>query len=171
MRAPAVALLTLLVGVLAAGLTTPSVRAQRVGTHAAPGTFDATIEQNLNEMFGRGSQVFRFDTFGDERFWSDTLKLHQAIAGARNGGVGPGVSPATALAVGLKLDVDMVPQPVLAGIKNGSVGLNDPGNTLALINAKSVIGVMPFVFLMIRRPPISSPFPFSPSSLASAFAR
>src|SRR3954470_3499793 len=144
MRAPAVALLTLLVGVLAAGLTTPSVRAQRVGTHAAPGTFDATIEQNVDDMFGRGLQVFRFDTFGDERFWSDTLKLHQAIAGARNGGVGPGVSPATALAVGLKLDVDMVPQPVLAGIKNGSVDLNDPGNTLALINAKSVIGVMPF---------------------------
>jgi hypothetical protein len=145
MRAPAVALLTLLlVCVLAAGLTTLSVRAQRVGTHAAPGTFDATIEQNLDEMFGRGLQVFRFDTFGDERFWSDTLKLHQAIAGARNGGVGPGVSPATALAVGLKLDVDTVPQPVLAGIKNGSVDLNDPGNTLALINAKSVIGVMPF---------------------------
>src|SRR3954462_1573378 len=144
MRAPAVALLTLLVGVLAAGLTTPSVRAQRVGRHAAPGTFVATVEQNVDDMFGRGLQVFRFDTFGDERFWSDTLKLHQAIAGARNGGVGPGVSPATALAVGLKLDVDMVPQPVLAGIKNGSVDLNDPGNTLALINAKSVIGVMPF---------------------------
>jgi hypothetical protein len=144
MRAPVVALLTLLlVCVLAAGLTTLSVRAQRAGTHAAPGTFDATIEQNLDEMFGRGLQVFRFDTFGDERFWSDTLKLHQAIAGARNGGVGPGVSPATALAVGLKLDVDMVPQPVLAGIKNGSVDLNDPANTLALVNAKSVVGVMP----------------------------
>src|SRR3954468_8875714 len=134
----------LLVCAVAAGLTTLSLRAQRVGIHAAPGTFDAVIEQNHDEMFGRGLQIFRFDTFGDERFWSDTLKLNQAIAGAANGGVGPGVSPATALAVGLKLDVDMVPAPVLAGIKNGSVNLNDPANTLALVNAKSVIGVMPF---------------------------
>jgi hypothetical protein len=134
----------LLVCAVAAGLTTLSLRAQRVGIHAAPGTFDAVIEQNHDEMFGRGLQIFRFDTFGDERFWSDTLKLNQAIAGARNGGAGPGVSPATALAVGLKLDVDMVPQSVLAGIKNGSVDLNDPSNTLALVNAKSVIGVMPF---------------------------
>src|SRR3954470_3243593 len=135
MRAPAVALLTLLVGVLAAGLTTPSVRAQRVGTHAAPGTFDATIEQNLDEMFGRGLQVFRFDTFGDERFWSDTLKLHQAIAGARLGGVGGGVSPATALAVGLKLDVDKIPRQILTAIANKAIDLNDPANTVALIDA------------------------------------
>src|SRR5437763_627877 len=105
MRAAAGALLTLLlVCVLAAGLTTLNVRAQRGRPQAVPGTFDATIQQNVDETFGRGLQIFRFDTFGDERFWSDTLKLHQAIAGARNGGVGPGVSPATALAVGLKLD-------------------------------------------------------------------
>ena len=45
------------------------------------------------------------DTFGDEAFWGDTLKLHQAIAGAKHGGVGPGVSPKTALAVGLKVDM------------------------------------------------------------------
>jgi len=145
MRVRAMTLVTfLLVSALAAGLATLNLRAQRVGGRAAPGTFDAVIEQNHDELFGRGLQIFRFDTFGDERFWSDTLKLNQAIAGARNGGVGPGVSPATALAVGLKLDVDMVPQSVLAGIKNGSIDLNDPANTLALVSAKSVIGVMPF---------------------------
>src|SRR3954453_23820076 len=137
MRANVVAGVTLLlVCVCAAGLLTLSVRAQRAIPHAAPGTFDAVIEQNHDEMFGRGLQIFRFDTFGDERFWSDTLKLHQAIAGARNGGVGPGVSPATALAVGLKLDVDTVPQPVLAGIKNGSAELEHAGNTRALLNAR-----------------------------------
>src|SRR5262247_3080141 len=62
------------------------------------------IFDNANDKVTRGQQVFRFDTFGDEAFWGGTLKLHQAIAGARFGGVGPGVSPATALAVGLKVD-------------------------------------------------------------------
>ena len=51
-----------------------------------------------NALFQRGEQMFRFDTFGDEAFWGDTLQLHQAIAGATHGGVGPGVSPKTALA-------------------------------------------------------------------------
>jgi hypothetical protein len=112
-------------------------------TAAAPGTFDAVIEQNMGELFRSGGQIFRFDTFGDERFWSDTLKLNQAIGGVRFGGVGPGVSPATALAVGLKLDVDMVPRPVLSALAAHSIDLNDPANTLALINAKAVVGVMP----------------------------
>src|SRR5207248_1589968 len=49
--------------------------------------------QNAAEKAKRGRQIFRFDTFGDQAFWGDTLKLHQAIAGARFGGVGPGVSP------------------------------------------------------------------------------
>lgn len=55
-------------------------------------------------MIEEGRQTFRYDTFGDEGFWSDALKLHQAIAGAAQGGVGPGVSPKTALSVGLKVD-------------------------------------------------------------------
>jgi hypothetical protein len=57
----------------------------------------------------QGKQTFRFDTFGDQAFWGDTLHLNQAIAGAANGGVGPGVSPKTALSVGLKVDVDALP--------------------------------------------------------------
>src|SRR5688572_20518123 len=77
-----------------------------------PGSFDETIAINHDELFRNGQQIFRFDTFGDEAFWSGALKLHQAIAGAANGGVGPGVSPATALAVGLKVDADMVPPQI-----------------------------------------------------------
>ena len=84
-----------------------------------------------------GRQIFRFDTFGDERFWSDALKLHQAIAGAKLGGVGNGVSPATAFAVGLKLDVDMVPRTILSAIANRAIDLNDPANTVALIDTQS----------------------------------
>src|SRR5580765_8581169 len=66
-------------------------------------------ELNALTKVTSGRRVFRYDTFGDEAFWGDTLKLHQAIAGANLGGVGPGVSPATALSVGLKVDVDSVP--------------------------------------------------------------
>src|SRR5262245_2162797 len=50
-------------------------------------------------MIKEGRQTFRYDTFGDEAFWGDALKLHQAIAGQKMGGVGDGVSPKTALAV------------------------------------------------------------------------
>jgi hypothetical protein len=49
------------------------------------------------------------ETFGSEAFWGDTLHLHKAIAGEKNGGVGPGVSPKTALSVGLKVDADALP--------------------------------------------------------------
>jgi hypothetical protein len=102
---------------------------------AAPGSFDETIASHGADLMQSGRRIFRFDTFGDERFWSDTLKLPQAIAS--------GVSPATALAVGLKLDVDMVPRPILSAIKNRAINLQDPANTLALIDAKAVVGVMP----------------------------
>jgi hypothetical protein len=67
------------------------------------------IQQNAQQMLDEGQRAFRFDTFGDEGFWGDTLKLHQAIAGAKNGGVGPGISPKTALSVGLKVDADAIP--------------------------------------------------------------
>ena len=53
---------------------------------------DPTL-QNATNLITQGKQIFRFDTFGDEAFWGDTLKLHQAIEGSRFGGVGPGVSP------------------------------------------------------------------------------
>src|SRR6185369_7306425 len=63
-------------------------------------------DANAERMLAEGKQTFRFDTFGDEAFWSDALQLRRAIAGANFGGVGSGVSPKTALAVGLKVDTD-----------------------------------------------------------------
>jgi hypothetical protein len=107
-------------------------------------SFDGVIDNNKDALFAAGRQIFRFDTFGDEAFWGDTLKLHQAIAGAANGGVGPGVSPAQALAVGLKVDVQMVPPPVLAALRTGMLNLNDPANTIALLKANAVVGVTAF---------------------------
>ena len=66
-----------------------------------------------DRMMAEGKQIFRFDTFGDEVYWTDKLKLHQAIQGSKFGGVGPGVSPKTALAVGLKVDMDALPRPLI----------------------------------------------------------
>lgn len=99
------------------------------------------IADNARTMLEQGRQIFRFDTFGDEAFWGDTLKLHRAIAGAKQGGVGPGVSPQTALAVGLKVDSDALPQSVVEGVKHGAVDLTDPATTLALMKANAVVGV------------------------------
>src|SRR5579864_7480374 len=106
-----------------------------------PSDLDAAIRENSRQMAEEGKQTFRFDTFGDEAFWGDTLQLHQAIEGAKLGGVGPGVSPATALAVGLKVDVDALPSDLIAALKLGKVNLQDPATTLALLKLNSVVGV------------------------------
>ena len=92
-------------------------------------------------MLEEGKQTFRFDTFGDEAFWTDALQLHRAIAGAQLGGVGPGVSPKTALAVGLKVDSDALPQSLISQLKQGRVNLDDPATTLALLKLNAVVGV------------------------------
>ena len=103
--------------------------------------FDLQITENAQKMMEQGKQIFRYDTFGDEVFWSDKLKLHHAIQGSKFGGVGPGVSPKTALAVGLKVDLDALPQPLVDQIKQGKVNLDDSATTLALIKLDSVLGV------------------------------
>jgi hypothetical protein len=59
-------------------------------------------------------RTFRFDTFGSEEFWGGKLKLHHAIEGEKNGGTGPGLSPKKALELGLKVDMDAVPEKVAA---------------------------------------------------------
>jgi hypothetical protein len=66
-------------------------------------------ERDTMRLIREGRQTFRFDTFGDEAFWGDALKLHQAVAGAKLGGVGPGLSPKAALAAGLKVDAEALP--------------------------------------------------------------
>jgi hypothetical protein len=105
---------------------------------------DQAIEVNGNSMITEGRRTFRFDTFGDEAFWGDTLKLHQAIAGAKLGGVGPGVSPKSALSMGLKVDADALPANVVSALKLGQVNLDDPATTLALLKLNSVVGLTGF---------------------------
>ncbi len=99
------------------------------------------IQANALRMLAEGREVFRFDTFGDEAFWGDVLKLHQALSGSKLGGVGDGVSPKTALAVGLKVDMDALPKEVVDALKAGKVNLDDPATTMTLLKLNSVVGV------------------------------
>jgi hypothetical protein len=103
-----------------------------------------SIAQNGLALIQTGRQTFRFDTFGDEEYWGDTLKLHRSIEGAALGGVGPGVSPATALAVGLKVDADALPASLVDDVRNGRVDLSNPATTLALLKLNAVVGVTGF---------------------------
>jgi hypothetical protein len=95
-------------------------------------------------LVAEGKQIFRFDTFGDEDFWGGQLRLHEAIEGEEFGGVGPGVSPATALAVGLKVDVGALPESLRRQLRRGQVDLDDPAVTLALLKLNAVVGVQGF---------------------------
>ena len=103
-----------------------------------------SVELNALSKVRDGRQIFRYDTFGDQAFWGDALKLHQAIAGANLGGVGPGVSPSTALAVGLKVDVEALPERLQRQLAAGKVDLNAPATTLALLQLNAVVGVTGF---------------------------
>ena len=95
-------------------------------------------------MLDEGKKTFRYDTFGSEAFWGDALQLHKAIAGEKNGGVGPGVSPKTALSVGLKVDADALPDALKKQIAAGKVNLDDPATTIALLKLNAVVGVTAF---------------------------
>jgi hypothetical protein len=115
-----------------------------VAAPQSPPSFDATIARHAQTLLDEGRKIFRYDTFGSESFWGGQLQLHRAIAGAKNGGVGPGVSPKTALAVGLKVDADALPDSLKRQIKAGKVDLDDPAVTIALLKLNAVVGVTAF---------------------------
>jgi hypothetical protein len=106
--------------------------------------FDALAALNARTMLDEGKKTFRYDTFGSEAFWGDALQLHKAIAGEKNGGVGPGVSPKTALSVGLKVDSDALPAALKKQLAAGKVNLDDPATTIALLKLNAVVGVTAF---------------------------
>jgi mono/diheme cytochrome c family protein len=85
------------------------------------------------DLVAEGKDIFRFDTFGDEVYWSDTLRMHEVVA--------TGVSPATALKVGLKVDADALPEGVKAAIGAGQVDLTDPATTVTLLKLNAVVGL------------------------------
>jgi mono/diheme cytochrome c family protein len=95
---------------------------------------DSPTEVKLDPgLVAAGKDIFRFDTFGDETFWTDTLKMHLVIQSA--------VDPTTALSVGLKVDTDSLPPAVVQGIQSGAISLTSPATTVALLKLNAVVGV------------------------------
>jgi len=83
-------------------------------------------------LAAQGKDIFRNDTFGNETFWTDTLRMNEVI---------PTVPPMTALAVGLKVDAEALPAEVVAGVQGGTISLTDPATTVALVKLNAVVGV------------------------------
>jgi cytochrome c5 len=75
-----------------------------------------------------GQRIFRFDTFGDEQFWTDTLRMHEVVERS--------VDPTTALKVGLKVDSEVLPPGILE-----TVDLKSPATTVALLKMNAVVGI------------------------------
>src|SRR4029077_17555880 len=98
--------------------------------------YDPQIVENARAMLAAGHEIFRRDPFGDEAFGGDTLQLHRAIESS--------VSPKTALAVGLKVDSEALPDDLLAKLRRNEVNLDDPATTVALLKVNAVVGVQGF---------------------------
>jgi mono/diheme cytochrome c family protein len=105
-----------------------------VGCNANEGPDDDNGDRPLDpQLVAQGKEIFRFDTFGDEVYWTDTLRMHEVIA--------TGVSPRTALTVGLKVDSDALPDAVKAAIAAGQVDLDAPATTITLLKLNAVVGL------------------------------
>jgi hypothetical protein len=104
-------------------------------------TWNTDIRENADEMLEKGRAVFRFETFGDEAFWTDKLQLHKAIADKGAGGIGEGLSPKAALDAGLKVDIDVLPKFAKEAVAEGKL-LNDVDFTLTLLKLNAVVGVV-----------------------------
>jgi len=124
----AATVLTLVFGAACATQTPPSQMPVGTPTGAGPASDDFSPQ-----TLAAGRQVFRFETFGDEQFWTDTARMHEVVQKS--------VSPTTALSVGLKVDADAIPADVAAAIKAGKVDLNDPATTVTLLKLNVVVGL------------------------------
>src|SRR5688572_13659223 len=114
-----------IVGVLVAALA--------LGCQSGTEPGDDTDRPLDPQLVAQGRDIFRFDTFGDEVYWTDTLRMHEVISA--------NVSPATALQVGLKVDADALPAELKSAIGAGQVDLNSPATTVALLKLNAVLGV------------------------------
>ncbi len=100
---------------------------------ACGGSDSDTDAADQAALVEQGRQVFRYDTFGDELQWTDTLRMHEVISAA--------VDPVTAMSVGLKVDAEALPAAVVQGIQNGSIDLKSPATTIALLKLDAVVGL------------------------------
>jgi hypothetical protein len=79
-----------------------------------------------------GREIFRFDTFGDEQFWTGFLRMHEAVSM---------LTPKAALEAGLKVDLEALPAALVDALRAGKVDLTDPAVTLELLRLNAVVGV------------------------------
>lgn len=104
---------------------------------AGPGPRERSLvpsaEDGARQMIDQGRKIFRFDTYGDEAFWTDRLRMQEAVGA---------LPPRTALALGLKVDARALPAAVLEALRRGRVDLDDPAVTRQLVKANAVLGVV-----------------------------
>lgn len=113
-------------------------------------------------LIAQGRTTFRFDTYGDETFWTDTLRMHEVIRTS--------VSPNAALSVGLKVDVDALPAALRAALQAGTVDLGDPATTVALLKLGAVVGVIGQVDASGRLARVGITCAFCHSTVDNSFA-
>jgi mono/diheme cytochrome c family protein len=98
----------------------------------SPSGFEVVSDMSPATL-AEGQRIFRFDTFGDEQFWTDTARMHDVVQKA--------VDPTTALSVGLKVDAEAIPADVAQAIRNGQVDLKSPATTVTLLKLNAVVGL------------------------------
>ncbi len=116
---------------MAVGATLGGCEAKKTASEGAPAAVTAdpaVTEETSAALVAEGQRVFRFETFGDEQLWTDTLRLHEVVEKS--------VDPTTALKVGLKVDADVLPPGILE-----KVDLKSPATTVALLKMNAVVGL------------------------------
>jgi hypothetical protein len=121
--------------------TTKSDKRNSVDASGDSEDFNDAIKDNAKDLLKKGEAVFRFETFGDEVFWTDVLQLQKVIADEKHGGIGQGLTPQQALDAGLKVDLSILPRFLRKKIRAGKF-LNDPWVTLQLLKINAVVGVV-----------------------------
>lgn len=119
-------------GVMAIGGAIGGCVARQPGAGSTPTGFDVPGDMSPQTL-AEGQRVFRFETFNDEKFWTDTARMHEVVQTS--------VSPNTALSVGLKVDAEAIPADVAAAIKAGQVDLTSPATTVTLLKLNAVVGL------------------------------
>lgn len=124
-----------------AGVSCGELTVTAIGGRDSGGRLEDPALASAADFIAEGRRAFRSDTFGDEAFWSGALKLHLAIEGHALGGVGPGLSPEAAFALGLKVDGEALSPQLKEKIRMGSPTLKDPAITLELLGENAVVGL------------------------------
>ena len=132
-RTVSIGWVSLTLAVLALGPAGCSSQAAREEPGRVPTGAEPARDDRSPQTLAEGQRIFRYETFGDEQFWTDTARMHEVVQKA--------VSPKTALSVGLKVDAAAIPPDVAQAIKAGQVDLESPATTVTLLKLNAVVGL------------------------------